>query len=58
MNQAASDTQQPHTCVICDEKTDYPIELNDKMYCSSTWIRKYRDEVGERQFEKDSIANF
>jgi hypothetical protein len=58
MNQAARATQQTHICVICDEKTNYPIELNDKMYCSSACISKYRAEVGERLFEKDSIATF
>ena len=34
-------------CAICDQTTNYPIELNEKLYCSSTCISKYRDEVGE-----------
>jgi hypothetical protein len=28
------------------------------MYCSSTCLNKYREEVGEQQFQKDSIATF
>jgi hypothetical protein len=43
---------------MCGNLTSYPMELNDKMYCSSSCISKYRNEVGERQFEKDSIATF
>ena len=52
----ASSTQQH--CSICGQSTNYPIELNEKLYCSSSCISKYRENVGERQFEKDSIATF
>ena len=52
----ASSTQQH--CSICGQSTSYPIELNEKLYCSSSCISKYREDVGERQFEKDSIATF
>jgi hypothetical protein len=45
-------------CVVCDQTTNYPIELNEKLYCSSTCISNYREEVGEHQFEKDSLATF
>ncbi len=57
MTPSANSSQQ-HECVICGNATSYPIELNEKMYCSSGCISKYREEVGERQFEKDSIATF
>ena len=57
MTQSANSTQQ-HKCVMCGNMTSYPMELNDKMYCSSGCISKYREEVGERQFEKESIATF
>lgn len=56
MTQSAK--KQQHKCVMCGNLTSYPMELNDKMYCSSSCISKYRNEVGERQFEKDSIATF
>jgi hypothetical protein len=58
MNQLETSSQQPQKCVICGQTTNYPIELNERMYCSSSCISKYREEVGERQFEKDSIATF
>jgi hypothetical protein len=54
-----SETNSPdQTCAVCGQSTNYPIELNEKPYCSSTCLSKYREEVGERQFEKDSIATF
>jgi hypothetical protein len=49
---------QEQKCVICGNAASYPIELNERLYCSSTCLSKYREEVGERQFEKDSIATF
>jgi len=55
---AQTNSRQPNRCAMCGKPTNYPIELNEKMYCSSGCISKYRDEVGERQFEKDSIATF
>jgi hypothetical protein len=51
-------TGQQKTCVICGNKTNYPIELNEKLFCSSTCLNTYREKVGERQYEKDSIATF
>jgi len=58
MSQTPTENQNTNICVICGLKTSYPIELNDKMYCSSGCISKYRAEVGERQFEKDSLLTF
>ena len=49
---------QQQECVICGKKTNYPMELNEKLYCSSTCLSKYREEIGEHQFEKDTIATF
>jgi len=49
---------QQQTCVICNNKTNYPIELNEKLFCSSTCLNTYREKVGERQYEKDSLATF
>ena len=49
---------QQQRCTICGKETSYPIELNEKLYCSSTCLSKYREEVGEHQFEKDTIATF
>ncbi len=49
---------QQHICVICGQSTHYPIELNERRYCSSACISKYREEAGEQQFQKDSIATF
>ncbi len=49
---------QQHKCVICNQNTNYPIELNEKLYCSSTCLNTYREKVGEHQYEKDSIATF
>jgi hypothetical protein len=34
------------------------MELNEQLFCSSTCLSKYREKVGERQYEKDSIATF
>jgi hypothetical protein len=53
-----SSSQKGYNCALCGQTTQYPIELNEKQYCSSTCISKYREEVGERQYEKDSIATF
>ena len=58
MSQSVTDNQNTNTCVSCGQQTSYPMELNEKMYCSSGCISKYRAEVGERQFEKDSLATF
>jgi len=58
MSQSATDNKNTNTCVICGQQTSYPMELNEKMYCSSGCISKYRAEVGERQFEKDSLKTF
>lgn len=49
---------QQQKCVICGKITNYPMELNERLYCSSTCLSKYREEVGEQQFQKDSIATF
>jgi len=49
---------QKQTCVICGKSINYPIELNERFYCSSACLNKYREEVGDHQFEKDSIATF
>jgi hypothetical protein len=43
---------------MCGQHTQYPIELNEKPYCSSACLNTYRDEVGEQQFQKDSLATF
>ena len=51
-------TGQQQACVICNNRTNYPIELNEKLFCSSTCLNTYREKVGERQYEKDSIATF
>ena len=51
-------TGQQQTCVICNNRTNYPIELNEKLFCSSTCLNAYREKVGERQYEKDSLATF
>jgi len=51
-------SSQQQRCVICGKITNYPMELNERLYCSSTCLSKYREEVGEQQFEKDSIATF
>lgn len=53
-----STQQQEQKCVLCGKTTNYPMELNERLYCSSTCVSKYREEVGERQFDKDSIATF
>jgi len=45
-------------CDQCGKITNYPMELNEKFYCSSTCLSKYREKVGERQYEKDSVATF
>jgi hypothetical protein len=56
--QLETSNQKPTTCVICEQATNYPIELNDKMYCSSICLNKYREEIGEQKFQKESIATF
>ncbi|MBI5375215.1 MAG: hypothetical protein HZA77_07250 [Candidatus Schekmanbacteria bacterium] len=47
-------------CVTCSK--DIPIheamELNEKYFCSSTCLGKYREQIGERQFDKESLATF
>lgn len=58
MAQTEPGSPKPYQCVVCSQTTHYPIELNEKMYCSSTCINKYREEVGEQKFQKDSIATF
>jgi len=55
---AGETSSQACTCVICGKTTNYPIELNEKMYCSSACLNKYREEAGEHQFQKDSLATF
>jgi hypothetical protein len=57
MTESGTNSQQ-EKCVKCGAPTSYPIELNEKLYCSSTCVSKYRDEVGEHQFDKDSLATF
>ena len=58
MTSPEASSQEEQKCVVCGQSTNYPIELNEKPYCSSTCLSKYREEVGEHQFEKDSIATF
>ena len=58
MAQLETSSQQPTICIICGQPTNYPIELNDKTYCSSICLNKYRDEIGEARFQKESIATF
>lgn len=58
MAQLDKSGQQEHKCALCGQATHYPIELNERKYCSSGCINKYREKVGERQFEKESIASF
>lgn len=53
-----STQQQEQKCVMCSKTTNYPIELNERLYCSSTCVGKHREEVGEQQYQKDSIATF
>ncbi len=50
--------QQAQTCAMCGETTNYPIELNDKFYCSPGCVSKYRDQVGHHQFHRDTLATF
>jgi len=57
MTELEANSQQK-TCVICGKSTNNPIELNERFYCSSACLNKYREEVGDHQFEKDSIATF
>jgi hypothetical protein len=54
----AEKNNQNQQCVICGNVTHYPMELNEQLFCSSTCLSKYREKVGERQYEKDSIATF
>jgi hypothetical protein len=58
MTSPEASSQEEQKCVVCGQSTNYPIELNEKPYCSSTCLSKYREEAGERQFEKDSLATF
>lgn len=46
------------TCATCGNKTRYPLELNQKFYCSSSCLREYRDKVGHHQFHRDTLATF
>ncbi|RMF98301.1 MAG: hypothetical protein D6734_00550 [Candidatus Schekmanbacteria bacterium] len=47
-------------CLICSKeiKIKDAMELNEKYFCSSTCLSKYREEIGERQFDKESLATF
>jgi len=49
---------QEQKCVICRNTTAYPIELNEKFFCSSSCLSHYREKVGEQQFQKESLATF
>lgn len=55
---ASEENNQNQHCVICGNITYYPMELNEQLFCSSTCLSRYREKVGERQYEKDSIATF
>ncbi len=48
--------QATKTCAIRGSTTSYPIELNEKFYCSSSCLREYRDDVGHHQFHRDTLA--
>jgi len=50
--------QQAQQCAMCGTTTTYPIELNDKFYCSPACVSKYRDQVGHHQFHRDTQATF
>jgi len=58
MAQEGNNSRNPATCVVCNQPTNYPIELNESMYCSSRCLSVYREKVGEQQFQKESIATF
>ena len=47
-------------CVTCNKPIVIKdaMELNEKYFCSSTCLGKYRDKIGERQFDKESLATF
>lgn len=50
--------QQAQQCAMCGTTTSYPIELNDKFYCSPACVSKYSDQVGHHQFHRDTQATF
>jgi hypothetical protein len=58
VTQSTGGNNNPTACSMCGQRTQYPIELNEKLYCSSACLNTYRDQVGEQQFQKDSIATF
>ena len=47
-------------CVTCNKTLVIKdaMELNEKYFCSSTCLGKYREKIGERQFDKESLATF
>ena len=47
-------------CVTCSKevKIQDAMELNEKYFCSSTCLGKYRESIGEKQFDKESLATF
>ena len=57
MTSSGTNTQAKQ-CAICGIATHYPIELNDKFYCSPDCVSKYRDQVGHHQFHRDTQATF
>ena len=58
MAQEEKKNHKPATCVECGQPTNYPIELNENLYCSSKCLSTYRQKVGEQRFQKESIATF
>ena len=48
------------SCVICKKQIVIKdaMELNEKYFCSSTCLGKYRENIGEREFDKESLATF
>jgi hypothetical protein len=50
--------QQAQQCAMCGTTSSYPIELNDKFYCSPACVSKYRDQVGHHQYHRDTQATF
>jgi hypothetical protein len=50
--------QREKQCAVCGNATKYPLELNERFYCSSACLSKYREEVGHHQFHRDTKATF
>jgi len=50
--------QEAQTCAVCGATTNFPIELNEKFYCSADCVSRYRDQVGHHQFHRETQATF